>query len=93
MTAIKILIWKTNEETGDPDVEVRIPSALAKWVPRLMGFIPKKTRADVWGEDVDFKSMFSNIDQLVAEAVASGLTEVAEVKTREGRMKVMLEKD
>ena len=93
MTTIKILIWKTKDAMGDPDVEVKIPSAMAKWVPRLMAFIPVKNRAEVWGEDVDFKSMFSNMDQLVAEAVASGLSELAEVKTSEGRVKVLLEKD
>ena len=93
MATIKILIWRSNDPAGDPDVEVRIPSRLAKWVPRLMAFVPKKTKSEVWGEDVDFQSMFSNIDQLVAEVAASGLTEVAEVKTKEGRMKIMLEKE
>jgi hypothetical protein len=93
MATIKFLIWKTNDGTGDPDVEVRIPSAMARWVPRMMAFVPRKSREEIWGEDADFKSMFSNIDQLVAEAVASGLSEVAEVKTKEGRMKIVLEKD
>lgn len=93
MTTIKILIWKTTVATGDPDVEVKIPSAVARWVPRLMAFMPKKTKDEVWGEDVDFKSMFENLDQLVAEAAAKGLSEIAQVKTKDGLVKILVEKD
>jgi len=91
MTSIKVLVWKNREGTGDPEVEVRIPSTMAKWVPRMMAFVPKKRRDEIWGDSVDLDSMFSSIEQLVSEAKASGLSEVADVITNQGRVKVMIE--
>jgi hypothetical protein len=93
MTSIRVLIWKNKDTTVEPEVEVSVPSAVAKWVPRLMALVPKKAREEVWGDDVDFKDIFTNIDQLIAEALSKGLTEVVQVKTKDGMVKVLLEKD
>ena len=91
MSNLKVLLWKNREGTGDPEVEVRIPSTMAKWIPRMMAFVPRKRRDEIWGEDVDFEAMFANIEQLMSEARASGVSEIADVKTRDGHVKVMIE--
>ena len=47
MADLKILVWEHREPTGDPDVEVKIPASMAKWVPRMMRFEPRKTKEEV----------------------------------------------
>ena len=92
MADIKILVWKKSEAVGDPDVEVRIPARLAKWVPRMMAFMPKKTQVDLWGENADFGAMMGNLEQLVNEAAASGATDLMEVTTKDSHVKIILQK-
>ncbi len=91
MTNIKVLVWKNSEPAGEPDVEVKIPASLAKWVPRLMVFVPKKTREELWEKNVDFGAIFANIEQLITEAAKNGIGEVADVKTKESHVKVLVE--
>ncbi len=91
MSNLKVLVWRTSEAVGEPEVEVKIPAALAKWIPRLMAFIPKKTKDEVWGEQVDFNALFANIEQLLDEAAKSGAKEIADVKTRDSHVKVLIE--
>ncbi len=92
MSSLKILVWKTSEPVGDPDVEVRIPASLARWVPRMMMFVPKKTKEELWGEKADFNAIFANIEQMVSEAAESGLNEILDVKTKDSHVKVLVEK-
>ncbi len=92
MTDIKVLVWKNKEAVGEPDVEVKIPAGLAKWIPRMMAFMPKKAQADLWGEHPDFAAMVGNLEQLVAEATASGVSEIMDVKTKDSHVKVLLQK-
>jgi hypothetical protein len=92
MTDIKVLVWKTREAVGEPDVEVRIPATMAKWVPRMMAFMPKKAQVELWGDNPDFGAMIGNLEQLVAEATASGATEVMEVKTKDSHVKVLVQR-
>jgi hypothetical protein len=92
MSNLKILIWKTSEPVGSPDVEVKMPSSLARWVPRMMMFVPRKTKEEVWGADADFNAIFANIEQMISEAAASGAAEVLDVKTKDAHVKVLVEK-
>jgi len=92
MTDIKVLVWKKSEAVGEPDVEVRIPAKMAKWVPRMMAFMPKKTQVELWGENADFGAMMGNMEQLVNEAVAGGETDLMEVKTKDSHVKVFIQK-
>ena len=64
MANLKILVWKSREGTGAPDVEVTVPAHLSKWVSRMMRFTPKDVKVD-WGEDqgVDHR-YFSNARRL-----------------------------
>ncbi len=93
MADIKILVWKAREpaEGAVPDAEVKIPAALAKWVPRMMTLIPKKNREETWGADVDF-SMFADLEKMLNEMPASGVTELMDVKMKDSRVKVLLER-
>lgn len=92
MSKLKIVVWQNKREpTGDPDVEVTIPSYMAKWVPRMMKLIPKKTKEEVWGEDIDFMKDL-NFEEMINEAVSSGENELLEVKSKEAYVKIALEK-
>jgi hypothetical protein len=91
MSSVKVLVWKTSEASGEPEVEVKIPATLAKWIPRMMTFVPKKTKDEVWGEQVDFNAMFANIEELIDEAAKNGSKEITDVKTRESHVKVLVE--
>jgi hypothetical protein len=92
MPNILILVWQNKEGSGDPDVEVRIPAGLAKWVPRLMKLVSRKTRETTWGEDIDFDAMFADLEKLVKEAAEGGLTELMTVKTKDAYVKMTVEK-
>ncbi len=91
MSNVKILVWQNREGTGDPDVEVLVPTKLAKWVPRMMKFMPKKTKEETWGSDVDFEEVFGNIEKLIEEAVQSGQNELMDVKTKDSHIKILVE--
>ena len=91
MAEIKVLIWRTRDATGDPEVEVRIPAGLAKWVPKMMAFVPQRAKSEIWGEGADFDAVFANFEQLVAEAARDGLKEVLDVKYKDGHVKVIVE--
>ena len=84
--------WQNKEGSGDPDVEVRIPASLAGWVPRLMRFVPRKTKEDTWGEDVDFNAIFADLESLVKDAAEKGQTELMTVKTKDAFVRITLEK-
>jgi hypothetical protein len=92
MPSVVVYVWQNREGSGDPDVEVRIPASMAKWVPRMMKFIPKKTMEANWGEEVDFAAMFEDIVKLVNEAVEGGPSELLTVKTKDAYIKVVVEK-
>ena len=64
---------------------------MAKWVPRMMKLIPKKTKEDIWGQDIDFMKDF-NLEEMMNEAVTSVENEVKEVKSKEGYVKISEEK-
>ena len=93
MAEIKILVWKTSEPpTGaSPEVEVRIPAALAKWVPKMMAFIPKTDREEIWGSGADL-SMFADLEKMVNELPEAGVNEVMDVKTKDSRVKILVER-
>ncbi|HZW85278.1 MAG TPA: hypothetical protein VFE91_05190 [Nitrososphaerales archaeon] len=91
MSNLVILVWQHREMGGDPDVEVRIPTNLVKWVPKLMRFVPKKTKDETWGEGVDFDGMMADLDELVKEATASGKPELMTVKTKDAFVKMTVE--
>jgi hypothetical protein len=93
MADIKILVWKAREplEGAQPDVEVKMPAALARWVPRMMAFVPRKTREETWGADADF-SMFADLEKMVNELPEAGVKEVMDVKTKDSRVKVLVER-
>ena len=91
MSNLKILVWKNSEGTGDPDVEVKVPTSLAKWVPRMMRFVPRKTKEETWGHDVNFDEIFSDIEKLVKEASEGRQPELMTVKTKEAFVKIMIE--
>lgn len=93
MANLKILVWHNREGTGDPDVEVKIPASMAKWVPKLMKFVPKKTKEETWGgQEVDFDAVFADLENVVQEAVRTGQEELMSVKTRDGFVRVTVEK-
>lgn len=92
MSNLVILVWQKREATGEPDVEVRIPTSLAKWVPRMMRFVPKRTKEETWGQGIDFDGMFADIEKLVSEASASGQTELMTVKAKDAFVKITIEK-
>ena len=93
MADIKILVWKAREppEGAEPDVEVKMPVSLARWVPRMMTFVPKKTRDETWGSDADF-SVFGDLERMVNEMPEAGVREIMDVKTKDSRIKVLIER-
>jgi hypothetical protein len=93
MADIKILIWKAREpaEGAEPDAEVKIPASLARWVPRMMTFVPKKTRDETWGSDADF-SVFGDLEKMINEMPESSVKEIMDVKTKDSRVKVLVER-
>ena len=88
MAGIRVRVWNKREADGEPDVEVKVPASLAKWVPRMMAFVPRKASVEMWGEDFDADQLFSNLEELVKEVTAKGETEVADVRTKESHVKV-----
>lgn len=92
MTNLMILVWNNREATGEPDVEVRVPTNLVKWLPRMMVFVPKKTKEETWGRDVDFAALAADIDKMVQESVTSGPMEPMTVKTKDSFVKISIEK-
>ncbi|HYB07911.1 MAG TPA: hypothetical protein VEB87_07170 [Nitrososphaerales archaeon] len=92
MANLLVLIWHNKEGAGEPDAEVRIPASMAKWVPRLMRFVPKRTKEETWGQEVDFDAVFADLEKAVQEAVQTGLTELMTVKTHDGFVRIMVEK-
>jgi hypothetical protein len=93
MADIKILVWRTREpqQGAEPEVEIRVPASLARWVPRLMAFVPKKAREETWGADADF-SVFSDLEKMINELPEAGIKEILDVKTRDARVKVLVER-
>lgn len=93
MADIKILVWKTREpaQGADPEVEVRMPAAMARWVPKLMAFVPKKQREETWGADADF-SMFADVEKMINELPDTGIKEIMDVKTKDSRIKILVER-
>ena len=91
MSNLIVLVWQNKEGTGDPDVEVKVPTTLAKWVPRLMRFVPKKTKEETWGADIDFDAMVSNLEELVKDASESKVPELMTVKTKNAFVRVGIE--
>lgn len=93
MAEIRILVWKLREppEGAEPEVEVKVPAALARWLPKFMAFVPKKTREETWGADADF-SMFADLEKIISELPESGVREVMDVKTKDSRVKVLVER-
>jgi hypothetical protein len=92
MSNLKILVWQNREGTGEPDVEVKVPTNLAKWIPRLMRFVPRRTMEQTWGQDVNFDEMFADIERLLKEVSESGQQELMNVKTKDAYVKVLFEK-
>ena len=93
MANVMILVWKNKEGTGDPDVEVKIPASMAKWVPRLMKFVPKKRKEETWGgQEVDFDAVFADLENVIQEAVHKGQAELMSVKTRDSFVRITVEK-
>jgi len=91
MADLMILVWDHREPQGEPDVEVKIPATMAKWIPKMMRFVPKKNREDMWGEGVDFDAMFSDIDQMIKTAAASGSQELMSVRAKDTHVKVLIQ--
>ncbi len=89
MAKLKILVWETKEPIGEPAVEVTIPTYLAKWVPKMMQFMPRKTKEEVWGEGLDLGDF--NLDELIKEAVEKGESEIMEVKAKDAYVKIFVE--
>jgi len=91
MADLLILVWEHKEPQGDPDVEVKIPATMAKWIPKMMRFVPKKNKEELWGGDVDFEAMFADIDQMIKTASASGNQELLSVRAKDTHVKVLLQ--
>ena len=92
MSNLRILVWKNPEGTGEPEVEVTIPTRLARWIPRMMKFMPRKTMEENWGGQVDWESMLSEVDSLIKEAEVGGAPELVRVKTRDSFVRITVEK-
>ena len=91
MANVIILVWKNRDGTGEPEAEVRIPTNLAKWLPRMMMFVPKKTKEETWGQDIDFGAVAAGMGKMVEEALASGPAEPKTVRTKGSFVKISVE--
>lgn len=97
MFKLMILVWQNREGTGEPDVEVKIPTSMAKWVPRLMKFVPKETKETketkekTWGHEVDLDGVLGDLENLVKEATETGQPELMRVKTKDAFVKITVE--
>ena len=90
MPKLKILVWEDRREpVGEPDVEVIIPSYMAKWAPRMMRLMPKEARRDLWGDDFNLGDL--DLDEMLKEAIDAGESLLLEVKSREAYVKIVLE--
>ena len=90
MPKLKILVWEDKSEPiGAPDVEVIIPSYMAKWAPRMMRLMPREARRELWGDDFNLSDL--NLDEMIQEAIAAGENLLLEVKSREAYVKIILE--
>ncbi len=79
---LKILVWENVDSTDEePMVDVTIPTYLAKWIPRMMKFMPRKARAELWGEEVDMAEF--NLEEMIDEAIKAGRSEIMEVKGKD----------
>jgi len=89
---IKVLVWREREppEGSMPEVEATIPASLARFVPRFMTLIPRKAREETWGADADF-SVLGDLEKIVGEMAEGGTKEVMDVKTKDSRIKVLVE--
>lgn len=85
-----ILVWEHREPQGDPDVEVKIPATMAKWIPKMMKLMPRRNKEEVWGGEVDFDAMFSDIDQMIKTAADTGNQELMSVRTKDTHVKVLI---
>ena len=92
MANLMIHVWQNREGTGEPDVEEKIPAAMAKWVPKLLKFVPKKTKEENWGRDVDFDAVFADLENVIKEAVEKGEAELMSVKTHDSYVKILVQK-
>ena len=92
MANLMVLIWQNEEPAGEPDVEVKIPATMAKWVPKLMRFVPKKTREEQWGREIDFDAVFADIENVIKEAVEKGEAELMSVKTHDSFVRILVQK-
>ncbi len=91
MSNLKVVLWRNSEGTGEPEVEVKVPTNLAKWVPVMMRFVPRKTKEEMWGGDVDFAEMFNDVEKIVKEASEKGQSEIMDVRSKDAHMKVLVE--
>ncbi len=91
MSDLMILVWEHREPQGDPDVEVRIPASMAKWIPKMMKMVPRKNKEEMWGGDVDFDAMFADIDKMIDEASTGGVQEVMSVRAKDTHVKVLVQ--
>lgn len=91
MSDLMILVWEHREPKGDPDVEVKIPANMAKWIPKMMRFVPKKNRDEIWGNEVDFDAMFADIDQMIKTAATGGNQEIMTVRAKDTYVKVLIQ--
>ena len=89
MVKLKILVWESRDPSGEPEVEVTIPSYLAKWAPRMMRMMPKEAREEVWGADVNWDDF--NLDELMKEAIDHGESELLEVKSKDSYVRIFIE--
>jgi len=89
MAKLKILVWESKDPFGEPDVEVIIPSYLVKWAPRMMKFMPRKAKEEVWGTDINWEDF--NLDEMMREAIEQGESELVEVKTKDAYVKMVIE--
>ena len=83
------MVWESSTPSGEPDVEVTIPSYLAKWAPRMMKMMPRQAREEVWGTDVNFDDF--NLDELMKEAIDQGETELLEAKSKDNYVRIFIE--
>ncbi len=57
----------------------------------MMALIPKKDKEEIWGKDADL-SAFADLEKVVNELPDTGLRELMDVKTRDSRVKILVER-